>query len=252
MDEITLPLKLNPNCVPLKLKWIPPGRFVMGDKAGISLDDIEDIPMGEFEVILSRGYWLGVYPVTQSQWQSVIGTNPSRFKGANQPVAEVSWQETMDFCQRLDISHISEGYLFSLPTEAQWEYACRAGTTYKYQLGDTLEDLSRVAWHSDNISNLSTQDVGQKAPNNWGLYDMLGNVMEWCFDSPTQYPNGTTQVDWIGGSEKMIRNLRGGSILNKAGDNRLWCSGRMYASIEPYIVSGFRLCLRYEERQSIV
>jgi formylglycine-generating enzyme required for sulfatase activity len=203
--------------------------------------------MGEFEVIISRGYWLGVYPVTQCQWESVMGTNPSRFKGPNQPVAEVGWQDALDFCNRLNGSQIPipKGYTFSLPTQAQWEYACRAGTPYRYQLGDSLEDLSRVAWHRDNISSLSTQDVGQKEPNNWGLYDMLGNVMEWCFDSPVEYPNGTTQMDWFGGSEEGIRNLRGGSILVRP-VNSITCSGRMYSLTDPYIVSGFRLCLRYE------
>lgn len=248
MDEITVPLDISSDCILLKLSWIPPGKFMMGDKEGISLNDFEQKAMGEFEVTLSKGYWLGVYPVTQCQWQSVMHTNPSTFRNPNHPVSGVGWQDAMDFCQRLDVSRlpIPKGYSFGLPTEAQWEYACRAGTKYRYQIGNSLADLSRVAWHRDNISIFSTQEIGQKEPNNWGLYDMLGNVQEWCFDSPKQYPDGTTQVDWVGESDGPLRNLRGGSILDKAEYNHLWCSGRMYTGMDANIVTGFRLCLRYE------
>ncbi|MBC7870705.1 MAG: SUMF1/EgtB/PvdO family nonheme iron enzyme, partial [Chitinophagaceae bacterium] len=124
MNDITIPLILDSGCVALKLNWIPAGRFVMGIGA-IKGDDIHEAnePEGEFEVIFSRGYWLGVYPVTQCQWQAVMGTNPSHFKGANQPVETISWYDALDFCKRLDVRQLArpEDYVFSLPTEAQWE-----------------------------------------------------------------------------------------------------------------------------------
>lgn len=217
----------------------------MGDKELSGFDDFESTPMGEFEVIISRGYWLGVYPVTQCQWQAVMGTNPSVFKGNNHPVTNVGWQDAMDFCDRLAINQptIPDGYAFSLPTQAQWEYVCRAGTTYKYQLGDSLEDLSRVAWHSGNVDTYSTQAVGQKEPNHWGMYDMLGNALEWCFDGPLEYPDGTVQTDWVGGFKEGIRIARGASIFLQPPE-ALTCGTRMDLPTEPYLVSGFRLCLR--------
>jgi len=242
---------MDSTCIPLKLKWIPPGQFTMGIGA-IKGDDVweKNEPEGEFEVVFSRGYWLGVYPVTQGQWQSVMETNPSTFKGENLPVDMIGWQDAVDFCRLLETHRVprSDGFIFSLPTEAQWEYACLGGTTYKYQIGNSIEDLSRVAWYPDNISAFTTQPVGLKEPNNWGFYDMLGNVMEWCFDGPAEYPAGTTQVDWVGISEAhgdSIRSLRGGSALLGSPEDILTCTGRMATLIYPNMSYGFRLCLSY-------
>ncbi len=254
MDEITVPLKMDLHCVPLKLRWISPGQFKMGDRISTGFDDWTDTPIGEFEVSLTKGYWIGIYPVTQCQWQSVMGTNPSFFKGSNKPVEEISWDDALDFCHRLDTTQLSipTGYVFSLPTEAQWEFACRGGTTFRYQISDAPEDLSRVAWHKENSPDEETQDVGQKEPNRWGLYDMLGNVREWCFDSPVDYPEGTTQVDWFGAVNKdnkflsENRIVRGGAAGAPPDSFYLTCSGRAYG-FETHPYTGFRLCLRYGE-----
>lgn len=244
VNDLTVPLNIARDCMPLTLRWVPHGKFTMGNTDG----DHEE-PMGEFEVILSKGFWLGVYPVTQCQWESVMGTNPSKFKGSNKPIESISWQDTIDFCNRLDdeVIAIPNGYAFSLPTEAQWEYACKSGAESKYQVGDKIEDLSKVAWHRANIVVPGTQDVGQKEPNNWGLYDMLGNVMEWCFDSPLDYPAGTTQNDYVGGTAQGFRNLRGGSAFTSPDSDILTCSGRMYTGTDPNPFFGFRLCLRNTE-----
>jgi formylglycine-generating enzyme required for sulfatase activity len=253
MPKLTIPLNIPPNCTPLQLKWVASGRFRMGDPDGLNLDDVFPGPMGEFDVIISKGFWLGIYPVTQCQWTAVMGNNPSEYVGANQPVEMISWTEVMQFCERLN-KHVfprPDNYVFTLPTEAQWEYTCRAGTNFKYQIGDALVDLSRVAWHRGNIPTLSTQPVGQKEPNHWGFYDMLGNVWEWCFDSPNEYPIGTTQVDWFSGIELSLtknenRMLRGGCALMDPDNPALTYSYRMYG-FEPHEFFGFRLCLRYHD-----
>ncbi len=252
MNEITIPLSLNTDCIALKLNRIPPGQFVMGSSQDRGLDDWSDTPMGEFNVIITQEFWLGVHLVTQCQWQTVMGTNPSRFKGSNLPIEMVSWQDAMDFCHLLNINELykleaPERYVFRLPTEAEWEYACKSNSIQKYQLGNTLDDLSKVAWHRANIEAPSTQVVGQKEANHWGLYDMLGNVMEWCLDCPTDYPSGTTQIDWVGELEGQFRNLRGGSAFNPPDiEDKLTCSGRAYAGLDPNWFFGFRLCLGRE------
>lgn len=246
MENITIPLTTDKNCKALKLNWIEAGSFMMGKNEIITYDGFHHEPHGEFEVTLSRGYWLGVYPVTQCQWYSMMRTNPSDFIGYNKPVTMVSWQDAIDFCNclnKIELPDVSEGYIFNLPTEAQWEFACKAGSQNKYQIGNTLEDLSTVAWHRNNSDSVSVQDVGQKVPNNWGIYDMLGNVMEWCFDAPKEYPDETKQTDWIGEVIGEDRNLRGGSVFTSHESDVLTCSGRMYGW-GPNNFYGFRICLR--------
>lgn len=130
---------------------------------------------------------IGKYEVTQKEYQGVMGVNPSHFKGdENRPVENVSWYDAQAFCKKLTERERAAGrlpasYEYRLPTSAQWEYACRAGTTTKYCSGDTEEDLSRVAWWDRN-SNDKTHPVGKKEPNAWGIHDMHGNVQEWCLD----------------------------------------------------------------------
>src|SRR3954454_4948863 len=154
-----------------RLRWIPPGVFWMG-----SPDDEE----GRFSdegpqrlVSIDSGFWMFDTPCTQALWEAVMGENPRRFKEANRPVESVSWVQCQQFLKRLNEKcAVLE---LKLPSEPQWEYACRAGTeTPRYR-----EDLNEIAWYSVN-SKQKTHPVGKKAPNDWGLYDTLGNVFEWC------------------------------------------------------------------------
>ena len=246
-SNIVIPLKLADHCCRLEMAWIPSGRFEMDNNGRVDTKVHPD-PTGRFEVVFPKGYWLGVYTVTQCQWEAVIGDNPSHFKGANLPVEMVSWEDAVDFCDRIQefTSSIPNGYSFSLPTEAQWEYACRSGSTHKYQIGDDIAHLARIAWYRENIPQLSTQIVGQKEPNLWGLYDMLGNVLEWCLDGPTDYPDNEVHTDWVGRIGGPVRNLRGGRAWDYSID-ALTCGAKMYTGTEPNKFFGFRLCLRHSE-----
>ena len=122
-----------------------------------------------------KAFKIGKYPITQKQYQSVMRNNPSNFKGDNLPVEQVSWDDAVAFCKKL--SEIT-GQKISLPSEAQWEYACRAGSTGKYCFGDDVNQLENYAWYNEN-SGSKTHPVGEKLANSWGLHDMHGNVWEW-------------------------------------------------------------------------
>ncbi|MCY3017734.1 MAG: formylglycine-generating enzyme family protein [Planctomycetota bacterium] len=158
------------------------------------------------DVTLSTPFYMGKYAVTQEQYVQVMGTNPSHFKGANLPVEQVSWNDAQEFCKK--VSEKTECTV-RLPTDAEREYACRAGTMTAYYTGDEEADLGRVAFYSANSKN-TTHPVGQKEPNAFGLYDVHGNVWEWCRDWYEQYKPGTA-VDPQGPSEGQYRVLRGGA-----------------------------------------
>lgn len=202
-----------------RLRWIPPGHFTMGSP--------EDEP-GRFEgerqhpVRLTRGIWLGDTPVTQALYQAVTGTNPSHFSGAQRPVEKVSWSDGIDFLCRLQQQ--IPGSFFRLPTEAEWEHACRAGTTTALPTGGTTiqdgrsEELEAIAWYGGN-SGGETHPVREKSANPWGLYDMLGNVWEWCLDCYGPYPTGEV-VDSIGPTSGTHRVVRGGSWGREARNGR--------------------------------
>jgi len=187
------------------------------------------------EVTLTKPYYVGKHEVTQEQYAAVMGTNPSNFKGANLPVETVSWDEATEFCKKVSEA---TGLTVRLPTEAEWEYACRAGTGTAYCSGDEEADLGRVGWYGAN-SNGTTHPVGQKEPNAWGVYDMHGNVWEWCADWYEEYRPGAV-VDPQGPGEGQSRVLRGGSWYFSAGNCR---SAYRFGSIPDYrnYFIGFRI-----------
>jgi len=209
-------IMLDLNGIPLKMIKVKAGRFQMGSPEKELGRDREET---QHWVTLTRDYWLGETEVTQGQWKAVMGTNPSHFKkGDNYPVECVSWEDVMDFCRKLNEKYSSKlpsGYKFSLPTEAQWEYACRAGTTTALNNGNNLKseydicrNLDEVGWYYEN-SDSSTHPVAQKKPNALDFYDMHGNVWEWCSDWKGGYNMGAT--DPKGPSAGSHRVCRGGS-----------------------------------------
>lgn len=158
----------------------------------------------QVEVVLTKTFWLAKTSLTQQQWEAVVGSNPSETKGPNLPVENVSWNDAQAYIARLNEQQIlPRGWKFALPTEAQWEYACRAGETGPYSGGS----LDEVAWYDENSDD--THEVGQKKPNAWGLHDMHGNILEWCADWYDETLKGGT--DPVGPSSGEARVNRGGS-----------------------------------------
>jgi formylglycine-generating enzyme required for sulfatase activity len=197
--ELTLDLGNN---VTMKLVRIPAGKFLMGSPESEKHRATNEV---QHEVTISKPFYMGVYEATQAQWQAVMGTNPSQFKGDNRPVEMVSWDDCQSFCNELSAK---VGRTIRLPTEAEWEYACRAGTKTSYYFGDDVSQLARYAWYDDN-SDMQTHDVGGKIPNAWGLYDMHGNVWEWCQDRYGAYSAGS-QTDPTGLPDGSLGVFRGG------------------------------------------
>ena len=209
-----------------RMRWIPPGRFMMGSpksEEGPIHDD-----MGH-QVTLSEGYWLSEMPCTQALWWAVTGANPSRFKGAEHPVEQVSWEDVQAFLQSVSVQVPG----LRLPTEAQWEYACRAGSE-----ASRYGDLDAVAWHRGN-SDGQTQSVGQKAPNAWGLYDMLGNIWEWCHDYYGFYSRDAV-MDPVGRHTGTLRVVRGGSWRSHTHHVRA-VSRHSVVPVDRDAIFGFRL-----------
>ncbi|MDO4551056.1 MAG: bifunctional serine/threonine-protein kinase/formylglycine-generating enzyme family protein [Planctomycetia bacterium] len=196
------------NGVQFAFRWCPAGSFMMGspeDELGRYKDE------KQHHVTLTKGFWMLETQVTQEMWQSVMGNNPSDFEGDDLPVENVSWHDCQKFCQKLR----NLGLNIQLPTEAQWEYACRAGTTTSLNNGKNItstyeicENLDEVGWYAKN-SDWTTRAVGQKKPNAWGLYDMHGNVWEWCADWYGDYPSGSV-TDPTGPRSGSGRVYRGG------------------------------------------
>lgn len=201
----------------IELVWVGPGRFKMG------ADNISSDERPTHWVTIGRGFYMGKYEVTIGQWRKVMGDLPARmkegleekFKSSDDlPVMRVSWDNAQEFIKRLN--ERDKLYVYRLPTEAEWEYACRAGTT-----GDYHGDLKDVAWYEDN-SRGSTHLVGTQQPNAFGLYDMHGNVFEWCLDINHQNYNGAPADGsaWITGKEVGRHILRGGSWSKGASELR--------------------------------
>jgi formylglycine-generating enzyme required for sulfatase activity len=189
--------------VKMEFVLIRPGSFTMGSDVGHK----DEIPV--HKVTLTQPFYLGKYEVTQEQWEKVMGGNPSVFKGTNLPVENVSWNDCQSFLAELQRK---TGRKFALPTEAQWEYACRAGTTTTFSFGDDETTLAEHAWYAAN-SDRKTHPVGQKKPNAWGLYDMHGNVFEWCADWYTESYPKEDATNPLGGASGERRVIRGGAWL---------------------------------------
>ena len=200
------------NSAGMVLLPIPSGEFMMGSPDS----DMEamDREKPRHPVKITRPFHLGMLEVTQSQYQAVMGRNPRFFQGPNRPVEQVSWLDAVEFCRRL--SDLPEekraGNVYRLPTEAEWEYACRAGTNTVYSFGDDSSRLAEYAWFDFNAQG-TTHPAGQKKPNPWGLYDMHGNVWEWCQDWYGEFPHERV-TDPAGPFSGSHRVIRGGSWFN--------------------------------------
>jgi formylglycine-generating enzyme required for sulfatase activity len=202
------------NSIGMKLVLIPKGTFQMGSPIEEGADNDEE----RRQVTISQDYYLGVTEVTQGQYEKVMGTNPSYFQkrvirksdSSMYPVEQVSWEDVVEFCQKL--SELPEekkaGRVYRLPTEAEWEYACRAGSKTAYSFGESAQSLGDYAWFDGN-ANGQTHPVGEKKPNAWGLYDMHGNVWEWCSDWYCENLTGAVS-DPTGPREGSHRVGRGG------------------------------------------
>jgi formylglycine-generating enzyme required for sulfatase activity len=256
-DEKTgYPLEIRHKATGMHLVFIPAGEFTMG-----SPDKEKDRRTNEeqHKVTLTKPVYLGKYEVTQAEWKKVTGNSPSNFKGENNPVEQVCWEDCQEFLKRLNTptppspplrsgasSQTPTGQaptppLFCLPTEAQWEYACRAGTQTRFSFGDRDGDLGEYAWYSGNWDG-KTHPVGGKKPNAWGGYDMHGNVWEWCEDWKAEYQAGTA-TDPKGPESGWYRVFRGGSWREDAADCR--SALRYYGSpVSRLSIVGCRVCVR--------
>jgi formylglycine-generating enzyme required for sulfatase activity len=227
----------NFNPDPARMAWIPPGTFTMGSPTNEVDSDNDERP--QTVVTLTRGFYMSKYETTQREYLAVMGTNPSYFPGdTNRPVEQVSWDDATNYCGRLtarerQAGRLTNGWVYRLPTEAEWEYACRAGTTTAFHYGNALRGWMAnfnsyieydAAMGDIYVSNPAsylgrTTAVGSYQPNGFGLYDMQGNVWEWCQDWHGAYPGGSV-TNPTGASSGSFRVLRGGSWSGSAGGCR--------------------------------
>lgn len=202
------------NSIGMKLVLVPKGDFAMGSRGGNPNADLDE---RQHAVRITRDYFIGAFEVTQAQFERVMGRNPSVFQGTqlpgdsgNHPVESVSWIDAVEFCRRL--SELPEEKaarrVYRLPTEAEWEYACRAGSPGEYAFGDQVELLDEYCWYATN-SGGRTHPVGEKKPNAWGLHDMHGNAWEWVADWYEPH-SGRAAIDPTGPRRGTDRVYRGG------------------------------------------
>jgi formylglycine-generating enzyme required for sulfatase activity len=241
----------------IKMRWCPPGTFRMGSPA--SDEDADDDETPQITVRLTRGYWLGQSEVTQGLWESVMGTTPwvehgdtDYYRvGANYPASYVNWDDAVSFCTKLTEreragGRLPSGWSYQLPTEAEWEYACRAGSRTTYSFGDSIGSLGDYAWFEENAKDVGASyahSVGTKKANDWGLQDMHGNVYEWCSDRyDSDYYSASSGRDPRGPQTGSVRVGRGGSWFVSA----WFCRAANRYGIDPSSrssVLGFRLSL---------
>jgi formylglycine-generating enzyme required for sulfatase activity len=219
------------NSIGMKFKQIPAGSFLMG--ASDTQEKYSEREKPQHLVEISAPFYMGIFEVTQAQWEKVMDNTPSKRKGSNMPVTNVSWDDVQEFIRKLSEK---EGIEYRLPTEAEWEYACRAGTTTRYFWGDDYFDLQYVWGHPglssrnfqerlikkirktrDGLDGWKIHPVGVLNPNAWGLFDTGGNVWEWCEDWYAAYPGEGKQTDPRGPSSGEKRVIRGGALDSKAG-----------------------------------
>ncbi len=234
------------NSIGMKLVLIHAGSFTMGspeEEIGRKSDETQH------EVTISKSYYLGVYEVTQEQYEKVMGSNPSTFKGAKNPVETVTWDDAVSFCKKL--SDMSEEKAkereYRLPTESEWEYACRATSGSAYCFGNSEDSFGEYAWVGEGALG-TTHPVGEKKPSRWGLYDMHGNVFEWCQDWVGEYPSGAA-TDPRGPGEGSSRGFRGGSWLVDAPGCRS-ADRRRYGPSRNIHCLGFRVAMALPAKQS--
>jgi len=254
------------NSTGMEFKWIAPGKFMMGSNL--------ETPGGKVtapvhEVTLTEPFYMGVYEVTQEQFEQVMGRQPTSAGGPVNPASAVSWSEAVTFCEKLSAmpAERSAGRVYRLPTEAEWEYACRAGTTTEYCFGDDASELGEYAWFLGNSGNseidfqklgplerveaVQSNDnrlhpIGQKKPNAWGLHDMHGNMWEWCQDYYSKYtaeavtnPLVSEPGSGVLGSTRIVRS--GGWRVYALGCSSAYRNGNMESLQGP--VNGFRVVL---------
>lgn len=189
------------NSVGMKFTYIEPGEFVMGDSEG----EFDEEP---HRVTLTKPYYMGTFEVTNQQWQAVMGEVPSKMKKPEYPVERIDWEQATAFCRKLsDLpGEQQRGNTYRLPTEAEWEYACRAGSTSRWSFGDREEDFGEYGWFRGNSEGHS-HPVGLKKPNQWGLYDMHGNIKEWCSDNYAPFTDApTVDPDGVEKGPKVVRS----------------------------------------------
>ena len=225
----------------LQIVWVKPGTFTMGSPSSESGRESDET---QHPVTLINGFYLGKYEVTQDQWEKVMGSNPSKYRGADRPVEMVSWNDAVAFCKKLTemekkAGRVPEGMAYQLPTEAQWEYTCRAGTTTAYSWGDSIS-AKNASYHRKNPEG--TTPVGKYPPNPWSFHDMHGNVWEWCADWYNTYPSGSV-TNPEGPASGWDRVLRGGSWYHTGAGLRS-AKRRFHRPWQPSRLVGFRVALQ--------
>jgi formylglycine-generating enzyme required for sulfatase activity len=227
----------------LELAYVAPSSFQMGSNNRRTDGTTDEKPIRT--VRISRGYWMGKHEVTQQQYQSIMGDNPSKIKGASHPVTSVSWNDAVSYCETLtnrerQASRLPEGYAYRLPTEAEWEYAARGGSHGRNTQYAGSNSIGDVAWYREN-SEGKTHPVGQKQANELGLYDMSGNVWEWCHDWYGSY-SSVSRTDPTGPDVGSFRANRGGTWEHFAWYCRV-AFRSSYSPTRPYYNLGFRVVL---------